>query len=571
MIMAMAYARSTRSKTPKKRECIIALFLVVLVGFAARLVLFSNSSYVSGDDGGYYVYYTQQLIDGHWTGSLLAPSPVIFFFSALFAIPVGVNAGVTIATCLFSSLAGLSVFLLSERLVKDPRASLIAATLTVFSALSLAMNADMRKSAAGAFFVPLVLYFLLKSFDDRKYLIPFGACGALAAMSHKTSFAAGFVLVAYFLLLFVFKKRLPKREVMLSICIAMFLLAVLIALFPNSIGELEWLSSSKADMNSGARNFSALMLPLAVLAPLGLAIGLRRRKEEDLFLAGWALSMFVLALPQVSSGQGYRFTYLLVAPLSILSGAGALWLRGKSKRLFYAAVAIAALSAAQFLYYGVADREMASVPSTEAMRALEELSSTLPNSAVVYSTVFRNGLPNYWINGYFFKRDDRPISVLNWQAYVNDDIEAGREVYVIQPGPHALFPWLPPGGPHLTYSNLETVYNKSDVLAFKVVGRIPESTAAGGGIVTKPYDRGRLVHLSTYLLLPYEVINAINPPYLPALQAFVGIPLSLLWASILMWLVCNKVKRLSAKQQRCLILIVSAFAIAAVLFKPGFL
>lgn len=565
-----------RKKSTGNRKAYLALAVLIVLGFATRLLLFSGSQYPSGDDGGYYVYYTQSVLDGEWRGSFLEPSPVIFYASAFFGLFAGANAGVTIATCIFSSLAGLSAFILFRHLFKshmdDILISMLPAALVIFSGCALFMDSDYRKSVAAAFFIPLVFYLFFRSCKDRRYLLPLVACGALAVLSHKTAFVAGLVLLSYFLLSFVLRKKIPRDELVLFVIISAAVLLAVFAALPWLASQLDWLAASPGAAPGGFEAFWYYLMPAAAIAPIGLGVCLKRLGNADIFLIAWSLTLLLLSLPQVTGWESYRFTYLLIMPLAMLSAIGVGWLKRRSEKVVHAIIAILIISSvAQFAQCGATARSMGPVPNDAALSAIEGFSHMIPEGARVYSDLFRNDKPNYWINGVFFGRD-KSVNYDNIYSRINSDVDAGKGVYMVHVCRSAILP-AEQGCPHMDSPNLRLLYNQSGVLAFKVAGRLPVFMPGPPGNITEGtvYDFNRLTHPSSWLILPYEIMYIIDPQAPSAILALVGIPLSILWLGLLMLLVYSKARMLSAKQQRYLIIVISALAVTAVFFNPGFL
>lgn len=574
---ASAGEGKTRSRGNQKSfieaHCFALLAILVIGSFAVQLSLLQAGGYVSGDDGGYYAYHTRNLLEGKWDGSLTEPSPVFFCTAAAFAMLFGTFAGVNIATALFSSLIGASIFVLAQYLFKNKAVSLMAALFFLASGFSILMCSDWKKSVAGAFFVPLLLYFLFKSFEDRRHVLPLFIIGGLAALSHKTAAVAGFVAVSYFVLYLALKRKLPLKElkVFLLLCAAGLIAALV--LFPGLADNLSWIAKQSGmfrDMTSESLYF--FIAPLVAFSVVGAGICLRQKSREDIILLAWALTLFVMSLPQVSGPATYRFMYLMAMPLSIMGALSLYWAHKRwGPPAILAALALVAVLAMQFAGYGMYSNEMTPVPNKAALDSISELASRLPDGAAVYSTLYRSCEPNAWINGYFFYRDTRPINCNSIYDYINKDFLSGREVYIIQPDICTISADIPCNLGHLSDPGLKAVYNKSNVLAFKLewVVRLQGSFESGGYEVGA-YDAGRLDYASSYLILPYELMFAWGPPYVIIFQGVFGIPASIFLIGLAMSIAERRASGMKRKRLYCIAIAITGVITLIYILHPAF-
>lgn len=544
------------------------------------------------DGGFYAFRVRELVEDGVFPFSITGSPPVIFLTSAFFAKFFGVFDGVKIATALYSVLLGVSIFILTKYITKSRKAGLIAAFFAIFSPMSLRVAADIRKNTAALFFMPLIFYFMLKLFDDLqkaksasnwKYVIPLAIVGVLGILSHNSIITIWFVSLAYFALYFGLKwfdsahhrGKLEMRE-FIPVFAVNLLIVVLTLLFYDKISSnLETIAAPPGPLSQPMfEELNTYILPLAVVAVPGILLAFWRRTRKDILLLSWLLLLFLLTLSQaVGPSEYWRFILIMFVPITIFVGYSFDWLM---KRLRYIAVillvAVAIIATQQFFEFGRTNPQMTPQLNEQILGSLQKAADRIERDGHVYTSAQHH--PYFWVR-YFFGINSKRFYEDSLDKF-NDLINEGNDVYYTKgsfdmdvssmnmPPEEMKFEEPPknvkgemeehkppmdfkPDGfktddfepdPALQEKYLETVYKDEDVTVFKLKSAVDPSDVKG---LIRPamreedvrpertaYDFSRLRYLSTYLILPYEIINIINPPYLPLWQIQLGLPLSLL-------------------------------------------
>ncbi len=532
----------------------LSLGLIILIGFILRLVLFLKIPYVAGVDGGYYAYLTQELLQtGTYSDSLLTCNPIIFYISAFFGLFFGANTGVAIATSLFSALLGLSVFILMQYLFKNHKASLFSAFLVVFSPLSLRMMADIRKNVLGLFFVPLIFYFILKSFQDKRYLIGVFITAGLGVFSHQSVIVVGFIMIAYIALYFAFNKKVEKSDIISLLIISIPAIIATIFLSSYVIEGLEWVAASPGIFfKTSFGGLDYYIIPLIIAAIPGFFICLKRRTKNDIFLLSWVIMSFLLTLPGICGGSGYwRFILLFYVPLAFVAGISFTWLYEKSKELSYILIVILILVVtAQFFYFGLNDSQMQPKLSQEVLSTIEKSADFIIEDAIIYSTAERHD--NYWVRFFY---ETPIISMINDAEfyYINQNLSDSYEVFIFD---------MNSQGPMMNKFNLEDntnlkeVFGQGQITLYRVLDKFENAPTLEQiermeehqeyNEETEEYDNERLYYLSSYLILPYEIVYLINPPNVELYLVLIAFPLSILIIGLILFFLINKIESIDS-------------------------
>lgn len=521
---------------------ILILFLIITVGFAVHLYLFSQTKYVNGVDGGFYAYKTREIVEeGIFDFSLTkAPStpPVLFLTSAFFAKFFGVFNGVKIATSLFSTLLGASLFILTKYVTKSNKAGLIAAFFVIFSPLSLRIAADIRKNTASLFFTPLIIYFMLKFFRNWKYVIPLGITGALGILSHNSIITMWFISLAYLTFKLGIKGKLPLKEFLPIFAANLFIVILFLSFYDKVSSSLSVIATEPGSVYKPFfDSLNTFILPLMITAVPGILLALKRRDSKNIFMLVWLILSFILTLSQmISSKEYWRFLLLMFVPVGLFVGYSFNWLLHK---LLYIALPVllvtGIITTFQFLDFGHYDMQIQPQLDEATLKSLEMASDGIGKSNYVYTNFFDHSY--FWVRYYFGinTRQELPGS----EVEINELFEQGNDVYIMKGNQN-----FPSGeGKELDFSfedeNMETVYEDQNVKLYKLIQHLETGSSKEVHLPLYDkdndfteeeveYDFARFEYLSTYLILPYEIINIINPPYLPLWQIQLGFPLSLL-------------------------------------------
>ncbi len=511
-----------------KRNTYVLLLAILLIAFTARLLLVSQSDYIAGTDGGFYAYQTKLLLE---TGSLEESwysNPLIFYVSAFFALAFGVQNGVLIATAIFSVLLGLSAFIFVDKVMKDRAAAVIISALVTFSPLALRLMADLRKNVAGLFFVPLFLYFVWKSFEDKRYLIAVAITGALGLFAHRSIAVVWFIVIGYFAFLFGMKKKLERNEIHMLL---LFLLPALLAtfLFPVYVSDgFNWISEDSGSLSLRTQGLEMYLLPLLVGALPAIFFCLKRQEKKDLFLLSWLLIAFLFTLPGISGANQWRFLLPFFLPLSIATGISLTWLFKKKKYVgIFFGVLLGIIILSQFIHFGFNDFQMQTKLPEGILHTLDTNSEIIPEGSVILTNADTHSW--YWLK-YFFGVGVQQIDMNTFGSLVNEGLENSSEVYLIILSPTNNFA--------LELEPFEKIVDEQGVGIYTITETQEEMLSVPIQSATEVYDTGRLQYLSSYLILPYEFLYMLDPPYVTLFLVFIGIPASvLLLGIILAWII----------------------------------
>ncbi len=564
----------------KNKETVITytlLGLILFVGFIARLVLFLKYPYVSGEDGGFYAFKTAELIK---TGSLHEPflraNPVIFYVSALFAFFSDVNTGVTIATALFSVLLGLSVFMLTQYLFNDTKAALIAAVLVVFSALSLRMMADVKKNVAGLFFIPLLFYFIFKSFDDKRYLIGVALTGILGILSHQSVIIVGFVLIGYMGLTLGMQQKIEKNEVVVLgiLCIPALILTFILSDYVLQNIAI-WIASHPGMFSKPFVELDWYLLPLLISAVPACVIWIRQGGRTDRFMLAWVLMAWLLTFPQIAGTQTWRYILLFFVPLAIACGYSISWLSQKAKSVaIISCIVLISIVVLQFVQFGLHDRQMHPKLEQRTMNALFESKTFLSDNAVVYSTEQQH--TNYWIR-YVYEREITQYSN-QMRDTLREHLANGTSVYVVS-FQNQQDPWIATSN---SVSQEGVMFNQEGVVLTKIsleslekehVQNRPDAPQPSQTqqLSQSVYSTERLKYVSSYFLLPYELIMMTHLPAKELVLIIIGFTGSLFFFGLLFCVINLVMKKQCHDNSWCttvLMIISVVFVLVVYIIQP---
>ncbi|MBW2964335.1 glycosyltransferase family 39 protein [Candidatus Woesearchaeota archaeon] len=545
----------------QKKTAYYLLAAIIIAGFVIRLALFLRTPYVSGVDGGYYAYQVAAITEyNQFDWSIFYTNPVIFYVSAFFALFFGVNTGVAIATSLFSVLTGLSIYILAQYLFKDHRTSLIAAFLVVFSPLALRMMADVRKNVAGLFFLPLILYFILKSADDKRNLIGVAVFGLLGVLSHPSVIIAGFIMIAYLALHLSMKRAVDKDELIVVLILAVPALIVAIISPDQLASGLAWVTGG-IEKGGVGDTLGWMIHFLLIVAIPGTCLCAKRQNKEDIFLLAWIIISFLMTLLGICGNQAWRFNLMFFAPLAIAAGITFNWLNEKSSTAAYAALAIVfAVSLMQFTYFGLTDSQMRPMFNQNTMHALEESRAAIPEGAIIYTTTQAH--PTYWIK-YFYGPNVTEQAADKNNTNLNSNLSAGNQVFMVTLDSS---PKKEPG--------LESVFSKDGVTVYNRTATLnppssPPEKSGGATDEKEGYDFRRLRYISTYLILPYELVLLIDPPYKEIFLVLFGFAGSALIIGLLLSLAVRAVNPLGPIAEYSLLVLFIILMTYIYIFMPN--
>ncbi len=547
------------------------LTVIILTGFIARIFLFSQSNFVSGVDGGYYAFQTQQILAGNGLGEPIYKSnPVIFYTSAFFALLFGVHIGVMIATGLFSVLIGVSVFLLTQYLFKDNKAALVATVFVIFSPLALRMMADVRKNVAGLFFMSLFFYFLFKSFEDKKYFVGVIVTGLLGFLSHQSIIVVYFVIMAYIVLQFVILGNVKLNESIIIGILAIPALFALIFLFSYVLEGLQWITASQGIYHTNFMGLERYLVVFVIAATPGVLVCIKQRKREHIFLLAWILTGFLLLLSAVSGDYVWRFALIYYVPLAIAAGLTFSWLYEKTKKLaivFF--LIILSIIIWQFFFYGTTDYQMQPLVNEHAMQSLDKSSSIIQDHALVLTTMDPHQA--YWVR-YYYGDIVEVVSANNLARHSNDIMNNNDSIVYILVMKQNIQNSAADDIADIDEDSIEKVFDDEYLQLYNIIGVLAESENHEQKLTVhnEEYNTARLYVLASYIILPYEFIYMLHPSYVGLFQAIIGINASIAILGFLMIFCAKGVVYLPKWMQYALIILCTITIGALFLFHPGF-
>lgn len=552
----------------------LILIAITCFGFAIHFSLFSQTEYVNGTDGGFYAYKVREIVEeGRYNFSLTqAPSspPVLFLTSAAFAKFFGVFNGVKIATSLYSVLLGVSIFILTKYITKSNKAGLVAAFFAVFSPLSLRIAADIRKNACFLFFLPLMVYFILKFFDNWKYAIPLGVVALLGLLSHNSVITIWFFVLGYLAFYLGVKWKLKSKEFLPVFLVNLVILFLMIFFYGKISSSLEIIAADRGSVQRPAfENLNSYILPLMIVAVPGILIAIKKSDNKNLFMMAWLILNFFLTFSQVISAKQYwRFLLPMFVPVCTFVGYSANWLLNKILPIgIIVLVATGIIATSQLFEFGRSDMQMQPQLSGEILTSFKDASEKIDKNEYIYTSYQYHSY--FWVR-YYFGFNTRKLSQ-DSISDINTLLNEGNQVYFFEGREMQGGDMMEQDmkfddremkeqddfkrdnfikeegdfgkeGALFSDENLETVYQEENVKLVKFTSDIEEESLDIGFLdmpeeelkrENQEYSYTRFRYLSTFLILPYEIINMIDPSYLPLWQIQLGFPLSLLLAGLI--------------------------------------
>jgi len=246
---------SKQDRQDKKRVWIIGLLLLIIIlAFVLRIFFITRYPLIYGDDGPYYLIYTNALLEGkaHQFQSLIFY--YFTFFSLLFR---DLTLGIKIGISLLSALTIIPIYLLAKYFTNDERIGLFAALLGAFSATSLMIMSVTLKEVGGLFIGLFLIYSVLKALDEKdkksivQWLLAIIILFFLMAFTHISSSLYFLSFLVPFLFYKLIKNKLIKKDkdkygINISVIIILILvLAILAFIFQQFF---------RGDLASGIKN-----------------------------------------------------------------------------------------------------------------------------------------------------------------------------------------------------------------------------------------------------------------------------------------------------------------------------
>jgi len=558
--------------------------IIPIIGFVIHLLLSLRTPYVNGVDGSFYALNLKELITYGWFTKFNliktpATSPIFFFVAAPFALIFGSSAAVKITTTLFSVLIGVMVYKITKLITKSTKAALIAETLAILSPISMRMAADNRKSVVGLFFLTLAIYLTLKYTKGKKNILYILIACVLGILSHKSFILFWIILLGYFVLLFVFKRKLYLKQNWIFLAgNAAITLVVLITY--GSIGKE--IGNNIAQSSDGIINMAGIhqsdlhSLPLIVFSIPAILHIVKYSTKQNLLILAWLIVNYLLMFPQVrDEGFWYwRMIMMLYPCLCVLCGYTYYWLYKHLREVAYILMSVPiALSIVWMVNFGLNDFQMKPLGSRVLLDSLEIASKDVEKEDVVITNLG----DNHWIR-YFFTKYTYEFNV----QLLLEDISKGKvdldksDVWIVlnsfeeENWLHGMDEEIKPENTKLEISNtcddldninttqepmlselldtleVETtrcILKNSYISVYKLSDinfsseNMPTNDASEPPpdqepietetIKSRKYAFSRMKYVSSYILLPYELILMLEPPFVSLLEIQLGIPLSI--------------------------------------------
>lgn len=423
-----------------------ALFIRLQTNFKQELLL--------GIDSPYYLQSIEYLLNNWPSLPDMAPPLVFHALAGLHVLSSPFNASLMtslkIGSALISAIVVFAVYFMVKQLTKNRVTAVIAAFLVAFTHANVRIFQDLWKNALAVSLTPLSVLFFWRGMETGKkiyFLMAGFSFGAVALTHELTAGALGIAYLSYIGFLIGRWRQLPWleiRAVAIMFLVAMCTGGIYFLINRGALVDVGHVSPFFGEaLPRQIRIYDELMGPLiSILAAVGAAVALHRKKATDIFLLAWGLSALMLAQPWVSTTYLWRFTLLMGMPLAIFAavglveGIGALLKRSSGQHLALLCLILIIFAYQAQSAYSYAMRFRPTIRDHE-YDALLELHDQLGDGTCLISDIRRH----YWIEAIDMRslsRDERALLVLRAPRDFIAAVElyrlqqkVGRSVYVL--------------------------------------------------------------------------------------------------------------------------------------------
>ena len=454
----------------------------------------------------------------------------------------------------------------------------------------------------------------------------------LAGLTHKSVIIVWFIILCYFGFKIGVERRIGMKEFLFFYLPNLVLAIIVVLKYGSFSEDLSTINSSIGAISKDRYEGPVIQLNLYLfflwlVAVPGILAILKRiiaKQSKEIFIGSWLLLSFILTLPQISISHNWRYVLMTYLPLSVTAGYSAVWLREKYGYLITGVfIAPFAIIMVYFLVsYGFNDSQMRPILDEKILASKEKGAQSIPETADIYSDLGA-GNAQYW-SRYFFGPRVQNASGPQMIKAVANSILSGKEVYffgiksadtgTVRNGEDKNIPLPPPenfsgqeqaqinkprdpniSGPGpagadvippylLHFFDLRPAYTDNEIIILELAGIKAENIHELKSIIeqeaSKPaspampeepkekYSFERMMLVSSYFILPYEIINMVDPAYRALWQIEIGLPLSMLiFGALIVFLV--KKYYLYSNSDLLLLSVFAILVIAVFLFRPG--
>jgi len=315
-----------------KRKTLILLTIIFVVSLVLNLFVVPHFHRWYSDEPNTLERAKTLVTNDDYSGVYRHPIGWSFFLAITFLV-IGVKSNIALySSSILGSLTIINIFLISYLLTKKQRISLFAAFIYALIPTILRYSGSAVNNIPSSFFLTLAFVFMITVFQEKtknKELISLFAIG-LAVIFRAENLL---LLPLYFFGKAIFRKKINRKDIYIVIII-------IILILPNLLNNSSlYLDNNLAITNNNEENiqnwnpqnilrnketFKGLIgnnlhpLFFSLLYIIGIAVGLKKRKKETLFILAWIIPLLIFFSAYFETPP--RFLIGIYPFLAILSG-----------------------------------------------------------------------------------------------------------------------------------------------------------------------------------------------------------------------------------------------------------
>lgn len=188
--------------TKKNKTLLFFSIAAFLASFIIRLIALEQTSYANGWDAYYYLIQIKALIT---EGKMHSPDISTIYPLLLLIVKLSGNyiLSFKVTAAITAGLVSTSIFLLAHKLSNSVKASIIVASLSLFSPTLTFFTSQFPKNLLGLSFLFFFIYFFM-----HKRILWYVIFGVLAFITHRLAAGLLFIFIALWLLFYLKQKHL---------------------------------------------------------------------------------------------------------------------------------------------------------------------------------------------------------------------------------------------------------------------------------------------------------------------------------------------------------------------------
>lgn len=356
----------------------ISIILILLLTIFIKSIYFTNTIFPTSTDLGHHMYWSKTIVDSQEIpdyqksdilkinsdyivsqpqniADFIVGEHIVFAAVSIISGASIISAFPSLILFLINIAAILALFILSMEVFKNFSQRKNIALMVLFLAGPIfALSSPQAKFVSGGvigntfgnFFIPLILFFLIKAFRERKShflsIALFLSLG-LAYIHHLSTFIFVFILLFSFtiFIIFNFKKLLTYFKEWFSLFISpsvlyMLLFGIIMVFFiytptylnvsaiDTAVGTPLKTTRTGLTFNQLSSSSGEVRIIFGILGLIILLLSKKINKEYGaIFISGWAISLFIMSLaPKLLfiDIPSDRIANYIIFPLIILSG-----------------------------------------------------------------------------------------------------------------------------------------------------------------------------------------------------------------------------------------------------------